>query len=92
MVNAIVLIRASRQAINDLAGKLLEIKGVAEVYSVAGEWDLVAMVRAKDNEQMAQIVTQQMLKLKDIEKTQTLVAFRAFSQYDLEKMFDLGLD
>jgi DNA-binding Lrp family transcriptional regulator len=92
MVNAIVLIKTSRQTINELAQKLLEIKGIAEVYSVAGAWDLVAILRAKDNEQLADIVTSRMDALQGIQETQTLVAFRAFSRFDLEVMFNVGLD
>jgi DNA-binding Lrp family transcriptional regulator len=92
MVNAIVLIKASRQTINELAQKLLEIKGIAEVYSVAGSWDLVAMLRAKDNDQLADIVTSRMDALEGIRETQTLVAFRAYSRFDLDVMFNVGLD
>ena len=92
MVNAIVLIKSSRHTINDLSQKLLEIKGIAEVYSVAGAWDLVAILRAKDNEQLADIVTSRMDALQGIQETQTLVAFRAFSRFDLEVMFNVGLD
>lgn len=92
MVNAIVLIKASRTTINELSQKLLEIKGIAEVYSVAGAWDLVAMLRAKDNEQLANIVTSDMVKLEGIQETQTLVAFRAYSRFDLDEMFNIGLE
>ena len=92
MVNAIVLIKAARPTINELSRKLLEIKGIAEVYSVAGAWDLVAMLRAKDNEQLADIVTSHMVKLEGIQETQTLVAFRAYSRFDLDEMFNIGLE
>jgi DNA-binding Lrp family transcriptional regulator len=71
---------------------LLEIAGVAEVYSVAGEWDLVAILRAKNNDQMAEIVTSRMVTLEGIEETQTLMAFRAYSRFDLDVMFNVGLD
>lgn len=92
MVTAIVLLNVRRDAINETAGKLLEISGVTEVYSCAGQWDLVAMVRARDNEQLAGIVTDHMLKVESITRSETLITFRAFSKYDLEMMFDIGLD
>jgi DNA-binding Lrp family transcriptional regulator len=92
MVTAIVLIKAARPTINDLSQKLLEIKGVTEVYSVAGAWDLVAILRAKDTEQLADIATSRMVKLEGILDTQTLVAFRAYSQHDLAEIFDIGAD
>ena len=92
MVTAIVLINVKRSAINETAAALTQLDGVTEVYSVAGQWDLVAMIRAKDNEQLADIVTGHMLKLDGITHTATLVAFRAYSQYDLERMFGIGME
>jgi len=91
MVTAIVLVNARRDAINETAQALEQIEGVAEVYSVAGGWDLVVMVRATSNEQLAEIVTNHMLKLQGITKTITLIAFRAYSKYDLERMFSIGM-
>ena len=92
MVTAIVLINARRDAIDETAQALVEMDGVAEVYSVAGEFDLVAVIRASSNEQLADIVTGHMLQLGGIEKTTTLIAFRAYSRYDLERMFSIGLE
>ncbi|MFW6163847.1 MAG: Lrp/AsnC family transcriptional regulator [Planctomycetota bacterium] len=92
MVTAIVLVNVKRDAVNETAEALAEIDGVAEVYSVAGPWDLVAVVRAKTNEQMAEVVTSHMLKLGGIEKTTTLIAFRAYSRHDLERMFSIGME
>ncbi len=90
MVTAIILAQVKRSAINETAQALLALDGVTEVYSVAGEWDLVVMVRAKDNDQLADIVTGHMLKLDEIVKTTTLIGFRAYSNYDLDRMFDIG--
>ena len=92
MVTAIVLVNARRDAINETAQALEQIEGVAEVYSVAGGWDLVVMVRAASNEQLAEVVTNHMLKLQGITKTTTLIAFRAYSKYDLERMFSIGME
>ena len=92
MVTAIVLIHARRDRIPETTQALLELKGVCEVYSVAGDWDIAAIIRVKENEQLADLVTRQMLKLEGIEKTTTLIAFEAFSKYDLERMFSIGAE
>jgi len=92
MVTAIILAHVKRNAIDETAQALLGLDGVAEVYSVAGEWDLVIMVRAKDNGQLAEVVTKHMLKLDGIVKTTTLIGFRAYSDFDLERMFSIGFE
>jgi DNA-binding Lrp family transcriptional regulator len=92
MVTAIVLISARRDKINETAEKLAELAGVSEVYSVAGPYDLVAIVRVRENEELAQLVTDEMLKLGGIERTTTLIAFKAYSRHDLERMFSIGLE
>lgn len=92
MVTAIVLIHARRDMVNETAEKLAELDGVAEVYSVAGEWDLAALLRVSANEQLADLVTNHMLQLKGIVKTTTLIAFRAYSRFDLERMFSIGME
>ncbi len=91
MVTAIVLLNIRRAAINETAQQLLDIHGVTEVYSLAGEWDLAAIVRARSNDHLAAVVTEHLLKLDTVERSQTLIAFRAYSKLDLETMFDLGL-
>lgn len=92
MVTALVLLNVRRGMINETAQQLLEIDGIAEVYSIAGRWDLAAVVRARNNDQLAAVVTEHLLKIAEIEDSETLIAFRAFSKHDLETMFDLGLD
>lgn len=92
MVNAIVLLRVKRDRINAVAQELVEIQGVSEVYSVAGQFDLVAILRARDDEQFANIVTEGMLKVDGIKSSETLIAFRAYSRHDLERMFSVGMD
>ena len=92
MVTAVVLIKVERQQINDVAQELVGMNGVAEVYSVGGRYDLVAIIRVKTNEQMANLVTNQMLALTGIAETETLIAFRAYSQHDLESMFSIGME
>jgi DNA-binding Lrp family transcriptional regulator len=92
MVTTLVLINVAHGTITEVAEKLAELEGVSEVYSVAGRYDLVVMIRVKSNEQMADLVTNQMLKVNGIEKTETLIAFRAYSKHDLETMFSIGLE
>jgi len=92
MVTAIVLLKVERTQIDDVAGKLAETRGVSEVYSVAGRYDLVTIIRAGSNEELADVVTHHMLKLKGIQDTETLIAFRAYSRHDLEQMFAIGFE
>lgn len=92
MVNAVVLINAERGAINDVAQHILSIDGVREVYSVAGRYDLVAVLWAKSNEHVADIVTQAVHQQAGIQATETLLAFKAYSKDDLENAFGVGLD
>ncbi len=92
MVSAIVLIECEKGAINATAEALADMKGITEVYSVAGQVDLVAIIRVADNDQLAEIVTNQMLTISGITRTETLIAFRVFSKHDLEQMFSIGID
>jgi DNA-binding Lrp family transcriptional regulator len=90
MTHAVVLIEAERDAMSTLGGQLADIEGVAEAYSVTGEWDFVAIVRVPRHEQLADIVTAKIGQLPGVVKTQTMVAFEAFSRHDLEAMFSIG--
>ncbi len=92
MVTAFVLTNVKRDQIPDAAEALAALDGVAEVYSVAGQYDLVAVIRVKTNEQLAELITKHMLKISGIEITKTLIAFRAYSKYDLESMFSVGME
>jgi DNA-binding Lrp family transcriptional regulator len=91
MVTSIILINAERNRINEVAEKLQEINGISEVYSVSGKYDLVAIVRVKTNEDLADLVTKQMLAMDGIVKTETMLAFQAYSRHDLEAMFTVGM-
>jgi DNA-binding Lrp family transcriptional regulator len=92
MVTSIVLLKVKRGKVNDLAEKLVEMNGISEVYSVGGRFDLVAVIRVKSNEDLANMVTNQMAKLEGIENTETLIAFRTYSRHDLEAMFSVGFE
>lgn len=91
MVTAIVLMNVERRHINRLADELADIKGISEVYSVGGGYDLVAVIRVSSNEELATLVTTRLAPLDGIEKTETLIAFQAHSRHDLDSMFSVGL-
>ena len=91
MVSAIVLLKAERGKINEVAETLAEMEGVSEVYSVGGRYDLVAVIRVKENDDLAELVTNHMLKVEGIADSETLIAFRVFSRHDLESMFSVGM-
>jgi DNA-binding Lrp family transcriptional regulator len=91
MVTAIVLLNTVRSKINETAEKLAEMNGVSEVYSVSGEFDLVAIIRVPTNDDLANLVTKKMLSLESITKSETMLAFQSFSKHDLEGMFSVGM-
>jgi DNA-binding Lrp family transcriptional regulator len=90
LTNAVVLIEAERNALPTLGGALADIEAVAEAYSVTGEWDFVAIVRVPDHEQLADVVTREIGGLSGVTRTQTMVAFAAYSRHDLEALFSVG--
>lgn len=89
MVAGVVLIRAQREHIATAARAVADIEGVAEVYSVSGDWDLVAIVRVPEWEKIATVVTEKLAMVDGLERTMTLVAFRVFSKKDIEGAFDI---
>jgi DNA-binding Lrp family transcriptional regulator len=92
MVHAFVLIDAEPARVADLAVELAEIPGVSEVYSVAGHADIVAVVRVRRHEELADVVTRGISRLDGITTTRTLIAFQAYSRHDLDAIWDLGAD
>jgi DNA-binding Lrp family transcriptional regulator len=92
VLTAVILIKSTRDGLTTLGPRLADVDGVAEVYTVTGEWDFVAIARVREHDQLADVVTRHLTKLVGIEKTQTMVAFQQFSAHDLEAMFGLGLE
>jgi DNA-binding Lrp family transcriptional regulator len=90
MTHAIVLIQAEGAALGTLGGELADIDGVAEAYSVTGEWDFVAILRLREQDQLAQVVTGRLSQLPGVRRTQTMVAFEVYSKHDLEALFSVG--
>ena len=92
MVHAFVLIDGAPARVADLAVELAEIDGVSEVYSVAGHADIVAVVRVRRHEDLADVVTRRISRLDGVIDTRTLIAFQAYSRKDLDAIWDLGAD
>ncbi|MBX5451530.1 Lrp/AsnC family transcriptional regulator [Thermogemmatispora sp.] len=92
MITALVLMNVERGQINETAQRLLEIPGVAEVYSVTGDYDLVALLRLPRYEDLAEVVTGQMTAISTILRTHTLMAFQCYSRADLQQAWDLGVE
>jgi DNA-binding Lrp family transcriptional regulator len=92
MLTAFILIEADREGLTHLGPQLAAVEGVAEVYTVTGDWDFIAIVRVREHDDLAKVVTQHLTRLEGIERTQTMVAFQQFSAHDLEAMFGLGLE
>ena len=92
MVSTVVLLNVEPGKINAVGSQLAELKGISEVFSVGGRFDLVAIIRVPDNETMAELVTEKMLTVPGITNSETLIAFRVFSQHDLESMFSIGIE
>jgi DNA-binding Lrp family transcriptional regulator len=90
VTTAIVLIEAERDALTSLGGALADLDGVAEAWSVTGDWDFVAIVRVPRHEQLAELITGRLVTLPGVTRTQTMVAFEVFSRHDLEAMFSIG--
>lgn len=89
-VHAIVLINVERGKINDVAQQVVDIDGVSDVFSIAGRYDLAAVLRTPSNEGIAQIVTDTIRSIQGITQTETLIAFRAYAKSDLDAAFSIG--
>ncbi len=90
MVTAIVLMKVQRGRVNAVAEALADLAGVSEVYSVAGSFDAVAVVRVAHNDDLARLVNDHMVAVEGIVDTETMLAFRSYSRHDLESMFAVG--
>jgi DNA-binding Lrp family transcriptional regulator len=90
VTTAVVLLEAERTALPVLGGTLAEVEGVSEAWSVTGEWDFVAIVRVRDHDHLAEVVTGQIGQLEGVTRTRTMVAFEVFSRHDLEALFSIG--
>jgi DNA-binding Lrp family transcriptional regulator len=90
MLTSIILISVERTKINETAQILSEMVGITEVYSVSGKYDLIAIVRLNSDEDLSELVTNKLLKIESILKTDTMLAFKTYSKHDLEALFSIG--
>jgi DNA-binding Lrp family transcriptional regulator len=92
MVTAFILMNVERPRLRSIADDLLSIDGITEVYSVAGPYDVVAVARVKEHEQLNELVTEHVGALDGVETTETLIAFKSFAKKDLGLLWDIGID
>lgn len=92
MITAIVFVKADVASIPEVAEAIAALDGVSEVYSVTGQIDLIALVRVREHEQIASVVADRLNKVPGVTETETHIAFRTYSQHDLESAFSIGLD
>jgi DNA-binding Lrp family transcriptional regulator len=91
-VHAVVLTQCEIDSIPEAAQAIAEIDGVSEVYSVAGEFDLVAIVRVAEHDQLATVIPGGIAKVEGVERTETLISFQVYSRHDLERLFSIGFE
>ena len=92
MIQALVLINVERTSVPETAEALLQIEGITEVYSVTGSFDLVALIRVKEYDDLAVVVTEKLAHVKTITHTTTMVAFKVYSKADIEESFHIGVE
>ena len=90
MVHAVVLIQCEIDSIPEAAQAIADIEGVSEVYSVAGEVDLVAVIRVSEHDDLAKVIPGGVGKVPGVVRTETLIAFQVYSKHDLEALFNIG--
>lgn len=92
MIHALVLIECQIDDIADAAPSIADLEGVSEVYSVTGEFDLVAIVRVPQHDDLARVIPGGVARVRGVTRTQTLIAFQVFSAHDLERLFSIGFE
>jgi DNA-binding Lrp family transcriptional regulator len=92
MVTAIVLVTTESERVQEAAQAIIEIEGVTEAYSVTGPHDLVVMVRIPDFESLNDIVPGRIAQVPGVARTETMVAFRTYSNYDLDRVWSMGFE
>lgn len=92
MVTAFILMNVARPKLKSIADDLLAIDGIAEVYSVAGPFDIIAIARVREHEQLNDLVTEHIAALEGVDSTETLIAFKTFAKKDLGMLWDIGVD
>jgi DNA-binding Lrp family transcriptional regulator len=92
MITALVFVQADVARISEVAARIADLEGVSEVYSVTGSIDLVAIVRVREHDELATVITDRLNQVDGVRSTETHIAFRTHSRHDLEAAFSLGAD
>ena len=92
MLTAIVLIKTTADRIPEVAEQISDLSGVSEVYSVTGDWDLIAVVRVNQHDDLADVIADRLSKVEGVVQTSTNIAFRTYSRHDLDAAFSFGID
>jgi DNA-binding Lrp family transcriptional regulator len=92
VITAVVLVQCEIDEIPEAAQAIAELDGVTEVYSVAGEFDLVAIVRVRAHDDLATVIPQGIARVEGVERTETLIAFQVYSKHDLDRLFSIGFE
>jgi DNA-binding Lrp family transcriptional regulator len=92
MITTIVMVSVESNRIPEVAQEIADLDGVSEVYSVAGDVDLIAVVRVREFDRIAEIIAGRLSKIEGVLHTDTHVAFRAYSRHDLDAAFSIGLE
>ncbi|NHC44877.1 Lrp/AsnC family transcriptional regulator [Motilibacter aurantiacus] len=92
MITAIVLVQTEVDRIPEVAARIADLDGVSEVYSVTGDVDLIALVRVRQHDELAEVIADRLNKVEGVVHTETHIAFRAYSRHDLEAAFALGVE
>ena len=92
MITAIVMVSVETDKIPEVAEQIADLDGVSEVYSVAGDVDLIAIIRVREFDQIASVIAGRLSKVSGVLHTDTHIAFRAYSQHDLESTFSIGIE
>lgn len=90
MITAIVLVKTDVDRVHEVAQAIADLPAVTEVYSVTGEFDLVALVRVHEHDQLADVIPGGLNRVDGVQSTETHIAFRTYSRHDLESAFSLG--
>jgi DNA-binding Lrp family transcriptional regulator len=86
------MVSVETDRIPEVAQELADLDGVSEVYSVAGDVDLIAVVRVREFEQVADVIAGRLSKVRGVLHTDTHIAFRAYSRHDLDAAFAIGFE
>jgi len=92
VITAIVLVQTEVDRIPEVAARIADLDGVSEVYSVTGDVDLIAIIRVREHDELAEVIADRLNKVDGVVETETHIAFRAYSRHDLEAAFALGVD